>query len=686
MVICSSLTGSRIAEAFEALSIHDYFKARKLFYSVNKKKYDSRACFGLAIIFNRNNNPFYNTDSATKYIHISLNCLDAKSPNPPLAGFSADKEHITQLLDSIAFKQLKVCLLENSIKAYDDFLTKNYLASSKYKSAAIANRDELEYNRILEINQSDTTLLFIQQHPLSTLKEEAFKLRERQIFAEVTKDGTEESYIDFISRYPTNSNLNNAYDALLELYKASKNENGIEAFIKNYPNAHHRTEAWQLLFTISVKTFTKEELENFITTYPDFPFRNSILKEMQLHDLILIPVEINDRVGFVDTSGKIRIKPTYDEVSDFTEGLSIVHKGDSIFYVNKENENTIGRIFTDALPFHNGLAPVKVNDKWFLIDRLGEIKSEAFDEINEMSEDLYIVKQNKFYCAIDEYGQKIQPCKFDKLGDFKNGCAYYQSENKFGFVTKTGYVHKPEFEWISDFTPNKIGVFKIHNKFGLVLATGKILLEAKYDLIQSLPDNLYVLVLNNMYGYYSGNGCFLTELNYDYEKERSVNSYAKAPYLKLVRKPSSPARPRSEALMDLNGKLVIDFNAYQEIGLPSNGLIRIKKNNKFGYVDKKLAISIAPKYLSATDFEDSVAIVSTKKGFQLINTKGETLIDSEHKIEKASKGYYLLETDEGNLISDRKGQQLFSNITSYELYNKYLIIYLDNGEIKIVKP
>jgi hypothetical protein len=671
-------TGSKIAQAFEALSIHDYFKAKKLFYAVNKKQYDHRASFGLAIIFNRNNNPFYNIDSATKYIHISLNSLEEKAPNPQLSGFSADRANIQQLLDTIAFKQLKMCLLENSIKAYDGFLLKNYLASDKLRAAAITNRDELEYNHILEINKSDSTYLFMQQHPLSVFREEAFNLMERQVFEEITKDGKEESFIFFIAHHQNNANINNAYDALLDLYKITKNKTGVAAFLKNYPKAHHRTEAWQLLFTLSVKTFTKEELENFITAYPDFPFRNSILKEMQLNDLVLIPVEEKERVGFADTSGKIRIKPLYDEVSDFIEGLSSVHKGDSVFFINKENENTMGRIFNDALPFHNGIAPVKIKDKWFLVDRLGDIKSEAYDELNEMSEDLYVVKQSNFYCAIDEYGQKIYPCKFERLGDFKNGSAYYQSENKYGFITKNGYVHKPEFDWISDFNTNAIAIYKLNNKFGLIKNNGKILLDAKYDLIQTCTDNIYLLVSNNLYGYYSSSACFLSEIAFDFEKERNIRSYTNGNVLKLVKK-------KNEALMDLNGKILIDFNVYQEIGLISNGLIRVKKNNKYGYLDKKFAIAIQPKFLTASDFEDSLAIVSNKKEFQVINTRAEVIMTSQYKIEKAAKGFYLVETDEGNRLTDRKGRQLFSNISSYELYGKYLIVYLDSGEIKIVR-
>lgn len=682
---CSVLWSSTISKAFDALSIHDYFKARSLFYSLNKKQFNSQACYGLAVIFYRNNNPFYNTDSACKYVQISLNLTDESAQIPVLAGFCADRKNIQQLLDSISFKQLKVCLLENSIKAYNDFLSKNYLAPEKYRMTAITNRDELEYNHVLDINKSDSTKLFMILHPQSVFRSDAFKLMERQIFEELTKDRKAESYINFIEHYGNNANLNNAYDALLEIYKSSNNKTGIEAFIKNYPTAMQISSAWQLLFTQSVKSFTKDELESFITTYPNFPFRNSILKEMQLNSLVLIPIEKNERVGFADTTGKIYIQPFYDEVSDFTEGLSIVHKNDSVYFINKENTNTLGRVFNDALPFHNGLAPVKVKDKWFLIDRLGEIRSESFDEVNELSEDLYIIKQGNFYCAIDEYGQKIYPCKFEKLGDFKNTCAYYQLEGKYGFITKTGYIHKPEFEWISDFSKNEIAIYKLNNKFGLIKNNGKILLDPTYDLIQlCLPageagtDDIYLIILNNSYGFYSSKACFLSEINYDYEKERSIKHYTNGNVLKLFKK-------KSEALMDLNGRMSIDFNTYQEIGFVSNGLIRIKKNNKYGFVDRKLNTVIPLKYNTASDFEDSLAIVSTKKGYLLLNTKGEEIVSSVTKIERTAKGIFLIETEDGNVLIDKKGKTLFSNFSSLEFYGKYLIIYLENGEIKIVR-
>ena len=56
---------SKLVKAFAALEIHNYFAAKDLFYKAMKK--DTLASgYGLSIIYARNNNPFYNLDSAFK--------------------------------------------------------------------------------------------------------------------------------------------------------------------------------------------------------------------------------------------------------------------------------------------------------------------------------------------------------------------------------------------------------------------------------------------------------------------------------------------------------------------------------------------------------------------------------------------------------------------------------------------
>lgn len=675
--VTTQVYSSKIKTAYEALSIYDYFKAKKIFYSLNKKKPNAQACYGLSIIYYRTNNPFHNYDSAAKYAALSFNCFNFKKDSCTLSSFPIYKKQIRIQIDSIALKLFTKAIAKNTINAYDQFLSQNYLASENIIQSAIKSRDELELQLIYNVNKSDSTLLFIQTHPLSKFKHDAFRLYEKELYEEITADHSELSYITFINTQQKNSNLNQAYQALLTLYKDAKNKEGVAQFIKNYPKAPQRIDAWQALFNLSITTFKKEELEQFITTYPEFPFKESILKEVQLNDLVLIPFEKNEAIGFIDTTGKIHIAPEYDEVSEFSEGLCIVHKSDSVYFVNKENKNTLNMIFSDALPFYNGLAPIKQASKWYLINRLGELKSEGFEEINDLNNELYVVKQNNLYGAIDPYGKVVYETKFDKLGDFKNNCAYYQLGANYGFINRSGYIHKAEFEWISDFGSNGLAIYKSQGKYGIIQQNGELLTKALYDQIIKATDRIFILIINNLYGYYAGEGCFLSDIAYDFDKEKPNSYYTNGNMLKLIKK-------NEQALMDLNGRMSIDFGTFSEVNFASNGLIRIKKNGKFGFTDRKLNTIIPNKYQHAEDFKDSVAIVTSKKGHHLINTKGEELFTCDSEIKRVSHDLFLIEKEEKEVLIDKKGNVQLSNIKSYEIYKKWLIVYLENNQIKII--
>ena len=70
-IICFGLQahGSKISDAYEALSIFDYFKAKQLFYKT-QSKFPCESAFGLATIYFRTDN--LKTPSPTLYIILIM--------------------------------------------------------------------------------------------------------------------------------------------------------------------------------------------------------------------------------------------------------------------------------------------------------------------------------------------------------------------------------------------------------------------------------------------------------------------------------------------------------------------------------------------------------------------------------------------------------------------------------------
>ncbi len=273
----SRLEASKLEKGFEALSIYDYFLAKKLFLEQTKKQTDAYACYGLALIFNRNDNPFSNGDSAGKYIRLSYHKFQESKEVKTLSGFTIDEQTIQALTDSISRKMLQQVKRVNTVTAFNYFLRNFYLAPKKIIREAVYARDELEFDQVLHVNKSDTTYAFALTHPQSSFYTEALLLIDKQLYDENTREGTAESYIYFLNKYPKNILVNTAHEKLFGIYRQQKDINGLASFVKDYPKAPQNLEAWKLLFSLSVKEFSFDELKRFVGLYPDFPLKTSIL-------------------------------------------------------------------------------------------------------------------------------------------------------------------------------------------------------------------------------------------------------------------------------------------------------------------------------------------------------------------------------------------------------------------------
>lgn len=681
-----SLSGSKIADAYEALNIYDYFKAKKLFYQELKKDHKTAASYGLAVIFYHTDNPFSNPDSASKYISLAANFYRVMPIQESYFSFKIDSLEIVKLADSVALKSFNLAFSANAAHSLEQFLINNPYAPLNLKKKALAKRDRICYNINQYYNNSDSTQVFMLRYPESILFEELRLLADKQIFEEKTAQKRPEDYIDFIKTQNKNHFMAKATDELFEIYKRKNDVQGLEFFVHNYPYSRSVNEAWKLLYALTVKSYNNTELVNFMAAYPEFPFKNSINKEIELNNKILIPLNDSDYVGFIDTSGLFVIPPIYDAATAFNEGVAVVTRNDTASFINKENNNLFNTYYTEAFPFYNGIAPVNKNGQWFLINRQGQEIIGPFDDLSEQSEQIYIVKSNNKYGAIDVYGNYIIQPQFDHMGDFKNGKAYYMSNGSYGFVNKSGIIYKVRYQWISEFDENNIAIVKTNNLYGLVNSSDSLFLHPRYDLILKADNSNYILVRNNKYGFYSSKNCFISDIDNDFKKEVSASYYTNGKLYKLIKN-------KKQAIMDANGKISVEFGLFDEVGFAQNNLIRVKRKNKYGFTDKKHNVVIPLKYTEAADFSDSISICKTKTETVLINTKGEVVFKTKGDITALPNALFWVEETENTFIVNKRGNVIYTNLDSYQL-NKpngqknnshYLIIGFENKSKKIIK-
>ena len=668
-----------LKQGYDALGIFDYFKAKQLFHSSFSRKVTSPAAYGLSLIHSRKDNPFFHADSAYKYAEAAFLVFQKTPQALVVSGYTIDAVSLQSQLALCIQSCYTTALASGSIDVWDKFLEQNTLAEPALKLEALYKRDELEFNEMTVFNSSKNTRQFLKSHPQSQFYREAMQLQQRQIYEEMCSTNSPEEYIRFLKDQPHNSMRNTALENLYGIYRKNNDEKGLVFFVRSYPNAPQVNEAWKLLFSLSVRSYSDEELIRFLAMYPEFPLRNSILKELHMSSKRFLVFSANDLLGYIDTNGQICISAQYEVAGNFKEELALVSRNDSIWFINKFNENVFNQNFEDAYGFNAGVAPVKFNGSWKFINRQGQVISPDYEEINELSDNVYVLKVKGKYGALDRFGQNRVEARYDYLGNFAHGMAAYREGEKYGFININGYIHKAEFDWISAFNEAGLAVVRKFNSFGLLDRSGRTLLEPNYDQVLESGDGYYILIKGKHYGFYSAEGCFISAIEFEYQKENPSGFYVQKDWFRLVKN-------KTFALMDANGAIRVNYGVYEECGFFSGGLLRVKKKKKYGYVDRKLQTVIPYQYTWAEDFKNSVALV--KKGDQVegINGLGQTLFKSPLMIERLLDHYFLIETPQGKQLLNSGGRILLEQIEHYEVLEAPRVLFtLKNGEIKLLK-
>jgi hypothetical protein len=186
---------------------------------------------------------------------------------------------------------------------------------------------------------------------------------------------------------------------------------------------------------------------------------------------------------------------------------------------------TIPPKYDDALYFEEGLAPVKIGDKWGYINEQGVLVIPMkFDYANIFDKGYAMVGKASAsgtfgqykYGLINKAGVLVLPMKYDGLGDLEEGLISDQVGDKMGFINVQGVQVIPlKFDAksgnMSDFA-NGFAKISVGNKFEYIDKTGKIICPPKYTQAQDFKEGMAMVGIDTNWD----------KRNSDYSKETNA--------------------------------------------------------------------------------------------------------------------------------------------------------------------
>jgi len=168
-------------------------------------------------------------------------------------------------------------------------------------------------------------------------------------------------------------------------------------------------------------------------------------------------IEINNKYGFINRTGKIIIPAVFDNTKLFNEGLAPV-----------KQDNKYGSTLNIKIKNPNDkIVLVKQNNKWISIDKT------------------VLSRQNSKWGFIDKNGNYVIEPRFETVDNFNEGLAPVKTNGeygiaKWGFINKGGYpVIDPEFEDAGKFNEGLAPVM-LNNKVGFINKKGEIVIKPQF--------------------------------------------------------------------------------------------------------------------------------------------------------------------------------------------------------------
>lgn len=369
----------------------------------------------------------------------------------------------------------------------------------------------------------------------------------------------------------------------------------------------------------------------------------------------------NGKWGYLNPNMTLLLDPQFEKATDFSNERAIV-QSKGLYGLINTNANFILKPEFQNLSFIENTNNQFINydvkkEKFGLISEDGKIISSiSYEKIFPFKEGLARVMVGGKYGFIDATEKLIIPAIYDNANDFSEGFASVFTKNRWGFVNSSGNVNiLPTYITVSNFSNGLSLVFKDGKKYFIntdekTLVTQPFLnaSDFKNDFATFINEEKKVGLINSL-------GTIIIEPKYEEIASLGLTSLFKV-------KDEGEYKIFSTIL-----KRFISKKSYLEVSNVSEGIIKVKIDNYYNFIDTLGKIIINKKYQNASDFSDGIAKVTFENKTGFISTNGFTALEFSYgNVLDFKNGFSFAEGNSKRWkIIDRNGR----NVTFDQFYN-----------------
>jgi hypothetical protein len=243
-----------------------------------------------------------------------------------------------------------------------------------------------------------------------------------------------------------------------------------------------------------------------------------------------------------------------------------------------------------------------------------------------------IVRRGDRWGVIDERGRQRLPLRFEAVGAIHDGLFAVRQEGNWGIVDGRGRtVFAPTFERAMPFSRD-VAIFCKGMLCGLADKSGKVLLEPTYSMIVPLSGRLAVATMT------SDDGRFISSGLVDVDGQVLVGQeYYSISRLSGHLLKAWDARGRYHLLQESTGRPVPGLpEVVGQVGALSEGLATVELRQAdgpalTGYIDPRGRLVVAPRFDTAGEFQDGVAVVTLGGRCGAIDRRGRAILAIEYQ-------------------------------------------------------